>query len=270
MSERMDSWNPFDSWKRITCIMMIRAGYQNKDIMTQCSLNTVKTIRHELETCNGDYGDVARRKIPSRRSDCVRTAEFLTNLQEQYFAIKWSRYIVSRGQMHKKTYKSSDLMGRKDFSEVSIKNLKTSHHATISSSRGKWFRARRTTRVQLSVLLDHLGYRQSSKGCIRSAVNCTPTQGFNLIVMALQVAPRKYNLTPDVCFCGIFSVNARQNVPMYMADRFTRFSRRRLWKSAKADARSQRALRRSNYPRDPARISAGFVERPPKRCGNVL
>lgn len=85
MSERMDDWNPPESWKRITCIMMIRAGHQNKDIMTaaQCSLNTVKTIRHELETCNGDYEDVARRKIPSRRSDCVRTAEFLAKLQEQ-------------------------------------------------------------------------------------------------------------------------------------------------------------------------------------------
>ncbi|KAL1116511.1 hypothetical protein AAG570_004983 [Ranatra chinensis] len=67
MTERMDSWNPPESWKRITCIMM----------------NTVKTIRHELESCNGDYEDAARRKIPSRRSDCVRTAEFLANLQER-------------------------------------------------------------------------------------------------------------------------------------------------------------------------------------------
>ncbi|KFM77814.1 Transposable element Tcb2 transposase, partial [Stegodyphus mimosarum] len=85
MTERMDDWNPPESWKRITRIMMIRAGHQNKDIMTavQCSLNTVKTIRHELETCNGDYEDVPRRKIPSRRSDCVHTAEFLANLQEQ-------------------------------------------------------------------------------------------------------------------------------------------------------------------------------------------
>ncbi|KAL1130494.1 hypothetical protein AAG570_011742 [Ranatra chinensis] len=85
MSERMASWNPPESWKRITCIMMIRAGHQNKDIMTaaQCSLNTVKTMGHELETCNGDYEDVARRKIPSRRSDWVRTAEFHANLQEK-------------------------------------------------------------------------------------------------------------------------------------------------------------------------------------------
>ncbi|KAL1131345.1 hypothetical protein AAG570_010963 [Ranatra chinensis] len=84
MSERTDSWNSPESWKRITCIM-IRAGHQNKDIMTaaQCSLTTVKTIKHELETCNGDYEDVARRKILSRRSDCVRTAGFLADLQEQ-------------------------------------------------------------------------------------------------------------------------------------------------------------------------------------------
>ena len=85
MSERVDDWSPPESWKRITCIMMIRAGHQNKDIMTaaQCSLNTVKTIRHELETCNGDYEAVARRKIHNRRSDCVRTAEFLKDLQEK-------------------------------------------------------------------------------------------------------------------------------------------------------------------------------------------
>ena len=84
MSERMDDWNPPESWKKITCIMMIRAGHQNKDIMTaaQCLLNIAKTIRHELETCNGDYETVARRKIHSRRSDLVSRAEFLEDLQE--------------------------------------------------------------------------------------------------------------------------------------------------------------------------------------------
>lgn len=63
----------------------IRAGQQNKDIMiaAQCSLNTVKTIRHELETCNGDYEAVAKRKIHNRRSDCVHTTEFLEDLQEK-------------------------------------------------------------------------------------------------------------------------------------------------------------------------------------------
>ena len=51
MKERMDDWNEPESWKRITCIMMIHAGHKNKEIMAaaQCSLNTVKTIRQELE-----------------------------------------------------------------------------------------------------------------------------------------------------------------------------------------------------------------------------
>ena len=64
---------------------MIRAGHRNKDIMTaaQCSLNIVKTIRHELESCNGDYEAVAKRKIHNRRSDCVRTTKFLEDRQER-------------------------------------------------------------------------------------------------------------------------------------------------------------------------------------------
>ena len=84
MTERMDDWNPSESWKRITCTMMIHAGHQYMEIMVaaQCSLNTVKIIRHDLENCDGDYEAVARRKQHSRRSDCVRTAEFLKNLQK--------------------------------------------------------------------------------------------------------------------------------------------------------------------------------------------
>ena len=31
MTERMDDWNPPESWKRITCIMMIHAGHQKGD-----------------------------------------------------------------------------------------------------------------------------------------------------------------------------------------------------------------------------------------------
>ena len=64
---------------------MICTGHQNKEIMVaaKCSLNTVKTIRHELENCNGDYEAVDRRKQHDRRSDCVRTAEFLENLQKK-------------------------------------------------------------------------------------------------------------------------------------------------------------------------------------------
>ena len=52
--------------------MMVHAGHQNKEITVaaQCSLNTVKTIRHELENSDGDYEAVARRKQHIRRSDC--------------------------------------------------------------------------------------------------------------------------------------------------------------------------------------------------------
>lgn len=39
---------PFEYWKRVICVMMIHAGYQNADILTataQCSVNTVNTVR---------------------------------------------------------------------------------------------------------------------------------------------------------------------------------------------------------------------------------
>ena len=84
MTERMDDWNPPESWKRITCFVMIHAGHKNKEIMAaaQCTLNTVMTIRNELENFDGDYEAVARRKQHSRRSDCVLTVEFLENLHK--------------------------------------------------------------------------------------------------------------------------------------------------------------------------------------------
>ena len=64
MTERMDDWTLPLSWKRITCIMMIHNGHQNKEIMVaaQYFLKTVKTIRHEVKNCDGDYEAVARRK----------------------------------------------------------------------------------------------------------------------------------------------------------------------------------------------------------------
>ena len=85
MTERIDDWNPPESWKRITCIMMIHAGHLNNEIMVaaQCSMNTVITIRHELENCDGEYETVAGRKQHNRRSDCVCTTEFLKNLQKK-------------------------------------------------------------------------------------------------------------------------------------------------------------------------------------------
>ena len=47
-------------------------------VAAQCSLNTVRAIRHGLENFDGDYEAVAR-----RRSDCVHTAKFLENLQKK-------------------------------------------------------------------------------------------------------------------------------------------------------------------------------------------
>ena len=41
-----------------------------------------KTIRHELETCNGDYKDVERRNVHKWLFDCIHTAEFLEDLQD--------------------------------------------------------------------------------------------------------------------------------------------------------------------------------------------
>ena len=46
-------------------------------------MNTVRTIRHELENCDGHYEAVARRRQHNRRSDCIRTAEFVKNLQKK-------------------------------------------------------------------------------------------------------------------------------------------------------------------------------------------
>ena len=52
-------------------------------VAAQCSLNTVKTIRHELENCDGDYAAVAGRKQHTRRPDLVCTAESLKNMQKK-------------------------------------------------------------------------------------------------------------------------------------------------------------------------------------------
>ena len=86
MTERMDDWDPPESWKRITCIMIIHAGHQNREITVaaRCSLNTVGIIRHELENCDGEYEAVAGRKQHNRRSACVCTAEFLEDLQKMF------------------------------------------------------------------------------------------------------------------------------------------------------------------------------------------
>ena len=47
-------------WKRVTCIMMIYAGYKNADTIsaTQCSVNTAKAVRRN----NEDYEAGVNRK----------------------------------------------------------------------------------------------------------------------------------------------------------------------------------------------------------------
>ncbi|QQP39533.1 Uncharacterized protein FKW44_020451, partial [Caligus rogercresseyi] len=53
----VDNFNPPESWKRVTAVMMIRAGCKDLEIMkTACvARNTVKSIRSELEESNNDY-----------------------------------------------------------------------------------------------------------------------------------------------------------------------------------------------------------------------
>ena len=79
-----DNFRIPESWKRITSVMMIRAGFKDKDIMkTACvARNTVKTIRSELEESNNDYEKVVERKKGKRRSDSLRTPEFVEKLQK--------------------------------------------------------------------------------------------------------------------------------------------------------------------------------------------
>ena len=47
----MEDWKSCEYWKRVTCIMLIRVGYQDVDIMiaAQRSVNTV-TYTAEMET----------------------------------------------------------------------------------------------------------------------------------------------------------------------------------------------------------------------------
>ena len=49
----MDDWKAKEYWKRVICIIIIRAGFHNQGIVAavQWSLSAVKTIREELETC---------------------------------------------------------------------------------------------------------------------------------------------------------------------------------------------------------------------------
>ena len=80
-----DNFNPPESWKHITAVMMIRAGCKDMEIMkTACvARNTVKSIRSELEESNSEYKKVVERKKGKRRSDSLRTPEFVEKLQKK-------------------------------------------------------------------------------------------------------------------------------------------------------------------------------------------
>ncbi|QQP40452.1 Uncharacterized protein FKW44_014491 [Caligus rogercresseyi] len=65
--------------------MMIRAVCKDMEIMkTACvARNTVKSIRSELEESNNNYEKVVERKKGKRRSDFLRTPEFVEKLQKK-------------------------------------------------------------------------------------------------------------------------------------------------------------------------------------------
>ena len=51
--------------EKLTCIMMIRPGYQNADILTAvgpCPVNTLKVIRGDMNSRNEDYRAETNRK----------------------------------------------------------------------------------------------------------------------------------------------------------------------------------------------------------------
>ena len=72
-------------WKRVTCIMMVPAGYQNADIIVavQLFMDTVKAVRHDMNSCNRDIDVVVSRKGYSRRFNCIYKPEFIQQLQNQ-------------------------------------------------------------------------------------------------------------------------------------------------------------------------------------------
>lgn len=63
--------------------MVIRAGNQNPHIMTasQCSVNTVKAAKWNVNSCSGGYAAMASRKGHNSRSDYFYTPEFIQQFQ---------------------------------------------------------------------------------------------------------------------------------------------------------------------------------------------
>ena len=81
MTAEKGDWNPPELWRIFTCIMMIRADRQNKEIMFagQCSLNTEKIW---IEGYNGNYETFATKNQHKRRPDSVCSSEFLKTLMK--------------------------------------------------------------------------------------------------------------------------------------------------------------------------------------------
>lgn len=58
--------------------MRICIGYQNADMnVSQCSVNTVNAVRHDVFSCNGEYEAVARKKSQRRRPGYGHAPEFI-------------------------------------------------------------------------------------------------------------------------------------------------------------------------------------------------
>lgn len=74
----MEDWKQSECWSRAAYIMMVLAGHQNG--VAQCSVSTVKTVRCDVDGCNGDMKRIARRKGHSRRFDHVHPPNFTQQL----------------------------------------------------------------------------------------------------------------------------------------------------------------------------------------------
>lgn len=76
----MESYKPSEYWKRITNIMTIYATSQTAGFILLLNVNTVKATRYHTDSCNRNYQAVATEKGLKRRSNSVRTPEFIRQL----------------------------------------------------------------------------------------------------------------------------------------------------------------------------------------------
>ena len=70
-------------WKRKAVLFAICTGHNNATIAKFFDLTTmwVWKVRNQLEKSGGDYEAVAKRSDHSRRSDCLRTAKFISRVK---------------------------------------------------------------------------------------------------------------------------------------------------------------------------------------------